>query len=63
MGLFYALKSTSHDATYFAILLKKYKPWGDGNPFFIHSILKIGPYMICGIMGSVLRGLTVDSNA
>ena len=34
----------------FAILLKKYKTFGNGNHFFIHSILKIGPYMICGIM-------------
>ena len=47
----------------FAILLKKYKTCGNGNHFFIHSISKIGPYMIGGIMGSLLRWLTVDFNA
>ena len=46
----------------FAILLKKYKTCGNGNHFFIHSILKVGPFMIGGIMGSLLRGLKVDFN-
>ena len=46
----------------FAILLKRYKTCGNGNYFFIHSILKVGPFMIGGIMGSLLRGLKVDFN-
>ena len=37
--------------------IAKSKTWGNGNLFFIHSIIKMGPNMIGGIMKSLLRGL------
>ena len=42
--------------------IAKTETCGNGNLFFIHSIIKMGPNMISGIVGSLLRWIKVEVN-